>query len=274
MILCAGALAGCNRYLEVGQKAIGGSGGAAPTADAGSGGAPMMDAGGGEEAAADGPASSILWSSDLESGDFSDWQRGGAAAGGVVREHVDATVATGQAHSGTHAVRINFDTSDGQADHMAELYRRVPTAPAYYSAWFFIDGAHTPDQYWTIFYFFYQRTPGDTTTRHGLWDINLGRTNVYFFDEPNTHTINPTTPKAYPMGRWFHLEAFFEYQPARNGHVRLWLDGDEVMDVTNLGAAPSDNLYWGIGSDNDHMTPSSCTVYVDDATISTERLGP
>jgi hypothetical protein len=186
---------------------------------------------------------------------------------------VTTSVAEDRAHTGTRALKIGFDTTDGQ-DHMAEFYRRVEPGPAYYSAWFFIAETHAPNRYWTVLYFFYQGDAGVSTTRHGLWDVNLDKQSIYFYDEPGSHQTNALPRKTYPIGQWFHIEAYFAYETGRNGHVTVWLDGDQVLDVTNLGAAPSDNLYWGIGSDSNGMDPSRCTMYVDDAAISTTRLGP
>jgi hypothetical protein len=245
----------------------------APMADTGAEAADVTaDLGPAETEPTDVPAAGILWSSNAESGDFSDWQRGGAIQGGTYQQMTTVMVADQQAHSGTRAYRINFDSSNDQ-DHMAEFYRRVETAPAYYSAWFYIPEAHAPTTFWTVLYFFYQLQPGTAFSRRGLWDINLNRQSAYFFDETSRRQVDAQPRKPYPIAQWFHLEAYFSYE-GRNGHIRVWLDGEQILDVPNLGAAPSDDLYWGVGSDTDGLTPAGCTLYVDDAAISTSRVGP
>ncbi|MEA2701089.1 MAG: hypothetical protein QOI66_5360 [Myxococcales bacterium] len=274
--LAAWILAGCGRYLEIGQRAI------EPVTDGGIEAVPSSDTADTSGAPADATdqapgeteVGGVLWQSNLETGDLSEWDRGGHTVGGTYQQRVMTSVSTEQAHSGSHAIKISFDTSDGASDHMAEFYRRVEPGPAYYSAWFFIDGAHVPGVYWTVLYFFYEKTPGDSTSRHGLWDVNLEKTNPYFYNETNQKSIStqPTTP--YPVGKWFHLEAYFAYQPERNGQIQVWLDGVQILDAPNLGPATNDNLYWGIGSDTDKLTPSACTIYVDDAVVSTKRIGP
>jgi len=222
---------------------------------------------------ADVGAATILWSSNAEAGDFSDWQRGGAVLGGTYQQMTAVSVSDQQpAHGGTHAYRISFDSSNGQ-DHMAEFYRRVEPAPAYYSAWFYLPEAHAPTTFWTVLYFFYQLQPGTASSRRGLWDINLNRQSPYFFDETSRRQVDAQPRKPYPIAQWFHLEAYFSYE-GRNGHIRVWLDGEQILDVANLGAAPSDDLYWGVGSDTDGLTPAGCTMYVDDVAIATSRLGP
>jgi hypothetical protein len=267
----AGALAACSRYVDIGARTDASD--ATPgVADTSTPEASLPDIARSDASTPD-AASSILWSSNFESGDSSEWNQGGATVGGTFSRLVIMSVAEERAHTGTRAMKIGFDTSDGQ-DHMAELYRRVEPGPAYYSAWYFISEMHAPDRYWTVLYFFYQKEPGNSATRHGLWDVNLDRQSVYFYDEPGSHQTNPQPRKTYPIGQWFHLEAYFAYEPARNGHVTVWLDGDQILDVPNLGVAASDNLYWGIGSDSNGMDPPRCTMYVDDAKISTTRLGP
>ena len=33
-----------------------------------------------------------------------------------------------------------------------------------------------------------------------------------------------------PVGRWVHLEAYFEYAPPQSTHITIWQDGNQVMD--------------------------------------------
>jgi hypothetical protein len=170
-------------------------------------------------------------------------------------------------------MKLVFDSSDNQG-HMAEFYRLAETGPAYYGAWFFLDEAHAPRQYWTLFYFFFEREAGNRATRQGLWDLNLNKLTLYFYDEIAARWVDATPQKPFPFGQWVHVEVYFAYEPPKNGHLRAWLDGEQILDVADLGRAPSDNLYWGIGSDTNGVSPPACTIFVDDATISTARLGP
>jgi hypothetical protein len=300
LVLASAAVnAACDASVDIGRKLIqqpppGGTGGqpgsdpgfdAAPDPDAApdtgpDAGPPLADA----LPPADDPRISdaeppgdalatILWSTSLENGDLSDWSQGGATVGGAYQQRVTAAVSNERAHTGTRAIRIAFDTADDQ-DHMAEFYRRVEPGPAYYSAWFLIPEARAPSTYWTLLYFFTEGQAGNSFSRRGLWDVNLDRQSVYFFNEAARRSVDPSPRVPYPIGQWFHLEAYFAYEPPRNGHITVWLDGQPVLDVPDLGVAPSDNLYWGVGSDTDGVRPSNCTMYLDDAAVSTARLGP
>ena len=265
----------CNQSLEIGKRVE------LPLPDA----AVNVDGGqdvGADDAAepaearlapGDATAPTIIWSSGLESGDTSDWSRDGAAIGGSNQHLVTAAVSQEQTHNGMHALKIEFDTADGQ-DHLAEYYRKVEPGPAYYGAWFFIKEMHTPATFWTVLYFFYQTQAGNALTKHGLWDLNLNNKTVYFYNEVMKNYVDAVPRKPYPVGAWFHLEVRFAYEAPRNGHITVWQDGEQIMDIANLGAAPGDNLYWGLGSETDALTPSNCTIYIDDATVSTGRIGP
>jgi hypothetical protein len=263
----------CNQPLEIGKRFELPSSDGAVITDGGENVRPDNAAEANPTPADATTAPMILWSSGLESGDTSDWTRDGVATGGSNQHLVTAAVSQEQAHTGTRSLKIAFDTADGQ-DHLAEYYRKVEPGPAYYAAWFFIKEPHTPATFWTVLYFFYQTQAGNTLTKHGLWDLNLNNKTVYFYDEALKNYADAVPRKPYPVGSWFHLEVRFAYEAPHNGHITVWQDGEQIMDIANLGAAPSDNLYWGLGSETDALTPSDCAIYFDDASISTGRVGP
>lgn len=223
--------------------------------------------------AAGAPDRGVVWSTSVESGDTSDWTRDGSELGGTETHGATLEVSSEQAHSGSFAVKLSLDTSDGQ-DHGAELYRRVETNASYYSAWFFLTEAHTPAVYWSVFYFFTETKPGDRTTRRGLWDLNLNSTALYFYDETTKRFLDAAPQTPYPIGAWFHIEAYLEHPPNGAGQLRVWQDGVPILDVQGLGTPATDYVYWAVGSGTDRLTPVGCTMYVDDATISQSRVGP
>ncbi len=280
-------LIACDQSLEIGAKLTPAPGSAG---SAGWSGAPAMNApdasndSGAGQAGDNGPSSGgqagtastdpgLVWSSGFETSDLSDWSADGAVVGGTRESAATAQVSTEQSHGGSSSVKVSFDTTDGQ-DHLAELYRRVEPGPAYYGAWFFIAEPHTPAVYWSLFYFFAEAKAGDATTRHALWDLNLNSTAVYFYDEPLKHFVDSMPKIPYSVGRWFHLEAFLERPTPSSGHISVWLDGQPIIDVNGLTVAATDTLYWAVGSESNSLTPATCSLYVDDATISARRVGP
>lgn len=251
-----------------------GAGGASPLAGSSAGASGSDDAGaagvGGEPSATD---PGILWSSGFESGDVSEWTADGAAMGGEIQQAVTARVSTTQAHSGGSALQLSFDEADGE-HHWAELHRKTEAGPAYYSAWFLLSEQHDPGVYWSIFYFFSETTPGDSSTRRPLWDLNLNSSTLYFYDERSQKFVDAMPATPYPVGRWFQLEAYLEHPPGASAHLIVWQDGIRILDLPNLPPAPSEHVYWAIGTQSDQLTPAKCTLFLDDAVIARERVGP
>jgi hypothetical protein len=75
------------------------------------------------------------------------------------------------------------------------------------------------------------------------------------------------------VGRWFQTEAFFRAANDATGRLQVWFDGTLIYDLTEP-TTPSDYVEWSVGAIAEIITPAPATLYVDDAAISTARLGP
>ena len=92
-------------------------------------------------------------------------------------------------------------------------------------------------------------------------------------------TTLATSPMPIPIGQWFHLESYYKWDKNGNGRLTTWLDG---VQIWNVGGITTEfdwpfNVYkreWAINNYASNTTPSTHTIYVDDAAISTSRLGP
>ena len=240
-----------------------------PIVDAASEGVPTAEA----EA---GPT--LLWSSDHETRDLSAWHQGGDTLGGEYVGFGTNAISSERAHGGTYSLKFSIDTSDGM-DHTARAYRRAAPGPAYYSAWFYFNETHSSFVWWTTFLFRALTDPQNIETAVNLWDIGVerrpnGDLALLFFDHMTLADVQAPPDNVVPVGRWVHLEAYFEYAPPQSTHITIWQDGTQVMDLKNLGPASSDHLYWAIGNGANGLAPPASTIYVDDAAISTVRLGP
>jgi hypothetical protein len=220
----------------------------------------------------------LLWFADHETRDLSAWHAGGDAMGGEYQGLGTSTASSERAHGGSYAAKFTIDTSDG-ADHTARAYRRTAAGGAYYSAWFYLAETHTSFSWWTFFLFRALTDPQNVDSAVNLWDIGIerrpnGDLALLFFDHMTLADVPAPSDNAVPVGRWFHLEAYFEYAPPQSTRITLWQDGNQVMDVKGLGPASSDHLYWAIGNGGNGMVPPVSVIYADDAAISTVRLGP
>ena len=80
-----------------------------------------------------------------------------------------------------------------------------------------------------------------------------------------------------PLNQWIHIEAFYHHATDATGHVTFWQDGQQIIDVANVQtqwpSTDEDARQWSIDSYTNGLTPSAATIYVDDAVISTTRVG-
>jgi len=79
---------------------------------------------------------------------------------------------------------------------------------------------------------------------------------------------------ALPIGRWFHLEVFLRVATDATGGLAIWQDGIQVFDLTGVSTTVSPWVSWSVGNIAEQLSPETVTVYVDDAAISPDRLGP
>ena len=77
-----------------------------------------------------------------------------------------------------------------------------------------------------------------------------------------------------PVGRWWQLEVYVVKAPDATGRVTVWQDGVQVIDAPNVPTTYSDDFQWSVDSYSRALDPSRATIYVDDAAISTSRIGP
>jgi hypothetical protein len=228
--------------------------------------------------AGDDAARTLLFSADQETRDLSPWHEGGDFAGGDYQGGGTDAVSTEHAHSGSYAVKFTIDTSDGQ-DHATRVYRRTAPSPAYYSAWFYLSEGHSSFGWWTVFLF---RALTDTTNINSaavLWDIGFerrqnGDLGLVLFDHATLANAYAPAGNVVSVGKWVHIEAYFDYAPPQSTRITVWQDGAQVIDAQGLGQASSDYIYWAIGNGANGLVPSVSVVYADDAAISTVRLGP
>jgi hypothetical protein len=82
------------------------------------------------------------------------------------------------------------------------------------------------------------------------------------------------TIKDLPVGEWVHIEAFLRQSAAFDGRIVVWQDGVEIL---NQGAVktryPAMSDEWSVNNYTAAIVPSPAIIYLDDAVISTTRVG-
>ena len=219
----------------------------------------------------------ILWWTDYESANFSDWIDDGRgstwfASGGSV------DITTDYARSGTHSMR-SVVLSPGLGTLSSGTARRSEGLPveAYYSAWFYVPSPITATEYWLFSKFRSRTVASDPSTFVDVWDMDIRvqdgtmRFALYHHDSGD---VAPLASPLVPLGRWFQLEALLRPTPDASGRLSVWVDGTLCYDLVDMPTMPTSYAEWSVGGIAELITPPQATLYVDDAAVSIRRLGP
>jgi hypothetical protein len=129
----------------------------------------------------------------------------------------------------------------------------------------------------SLLHFGYHRTAGSADTMP-LFDVNVypggdGRLFLHLFDPVTVSNTDQTNPVPVPVGEWVHFEIFLRKAADATGRITIWQNGAQILDVPNVLTAPTDWLQWDVGGGSNDVAPTPASVYFDDATISTARVG-
>jgi hypothetical protein len=227
----------------------------------------------------------ILWSSDFEVGDLSEWT--GDGQGGIYQESASAlpTTVASQGHGGgMRAGRITVTPPASAMVCVNYIYRQAPMpADAYYSAWFWFPLLFSIPNYLNIIHFA-GSTTNDDRALVSIWDVDLqsqadGSLAAYLFQFPvpnfaSGRSYDEATPVPVPIMSWVHFEVLFRKASDNTGRIAVWQDGTLVLEVNDVATIPTDFLRFNIGGASRDITPAPADILVDDAAISTVRLGP
>ena len=244
-------------------------------------------------------ASSVLWCADHEVGSLFDWEYDGNSknnGGGVFNTggprdaiaSVDSKVSfTGEfcakaticgATNQSRAVRL-MRWTDKPWDRGGKFFPEK----AYYGIWMRIDENYktrdTDEAWWNVFQF---KSKDDEGQSRPVWTLNIGnqrdsnRMHFYLYSPHNrASSVAQNQPVPIPVGRWFHVEAFYQQSQSNlsNGCIRIWQDGKLILNAESVSTILSGELVWGVGNYTDFVSggdiPGSATIYFDDATVST-----
>jgi hypothetical protein len=226
-----------------------------------------------------GQSPEILWWTDHETGDFSDWdQKGGyhwSAQGGVT----EIVTRPNPTRSGQYSFRSSVTSPGTGTQSGAEASRSggLPTE-AYYSAWYYFPEAIVSTSYWLFFKFRSRTDPSDDTTTVNTWDLDVmtdsnGAMNLALYHHSNSDE-QTAAALSIPIGRWFQVEAFLRAVNDNTGRITIWFDGVQAFDIGGQATMPSPYIEWSVGGIAEVISPNPAAMYIDDAAVSTKRLGP
>lgn len=244
----------------------GGAGGSASVGEAGDAGVPSGDPL---------PVGDVLWSTDHEVGDFSDWQRGGDYYGGEYEwGDVDGYVDIGAGRNGSNGVVADIYTvARDETSGGVRMYRRIEDSPAYYSAWFKLEETHTVEEWWSIFLYHARDATLSLDDDVSLWDVRLvdmpsGELRLQFFDHDTMQgTIAQGDDGIVEAGQWFELRAYLDYRPPNDTRLVIWRGKTQLFDMKSLHTNLEKNVYWCVGNGAARLSPVDSTLYLDDAAV-------
>jgi hypothetical protein len=224
------------------------------------------------------PPGDVVWSTDHEVGDFSDWQRGGAYYGGEYEwGTVNGYVDLGIGRKGSNGVVADINTQPkDEPSGGVRMYRRIESGPAYYSAWFRLEDAHkvidkTAD-WWSIFLFHSRDNSLSLDNDVSLWDVRIVDTpdsdmELQFFDHDLMLGTLAGKSARIVSKQWFEITAYLDYRPPDATRVQILLNGILLYDMKGLHTAAQANVFWSIGNGAAGLDPPDSTIDLDDAAI-------
>lgn len=221
---------------------------------------------------------SVLWRATFEDGDLSEWS--GDGNGGTYVENATGTPqASGErVHAGRYAGRTTVAPALGMLS-FNYLFREAPSPPeVYYSAWHYVPSGIAVGGWLSLVHFRCSPT-ADGRNLFARWDLNVnqrldGQLYAHLYDYVRQVNVEAPVPTPLPFDRWVHIEIFMRKAQGPTGRMTVWQDGVQLLDAPNVATTPNDWVEWSIGSASNDISPTPAVVYVDDAAISTSRVGP
>lgn len=233
---------------------------------------------------------SVLWYATFEPGDLSEWEND--KYGNVHQENaaVAPAVTSELAHNGKFSGKATMGPTTGSPG-MASLnyfYRTQPIAlETYYGAWFYIPSTVTIRS-WLSLVHFVCSTTGDGQNVVPVWDLNIwpvrdgslppgtlpiGALTTHFYNFLTMVNADQLVVPSVPVDQWVHFEIRIRKAADATGRVTVWQDDVMLVDLQDISTFPTDWIEWDVGGASNDLAPASASIYVDDATISEDRLG-
>jgi hypothetical protein len=240
-----------------------------------------------------GSGPTIYWSGGMEGGNLNEWNNGGGMYNSGTYED---SASQDFAHTGSWSLKAKIWTSGGSSGVRAFRWDEAHAhRSAYYSAWFYIPERPVIGSWWQIFQYKSKTTGGQTDPffyleiedrSDGSLRPKVTWWNGLSLEGPQEGQSGgrqwPIDSFTIPVGEWFHVESFMRQSSGFDGQITYWINGEEIFDIQNVRTGHYNcqmNTWctrneWSINTYGRSITPNPNTLYMDDAAISDQRLGP
>lgn len=236
------------------------------------------------------PVNTPIWFAGHEGGNDGEWRSGPYESGPVPSGNCTTSVASGTAHTGNFALRQTINTSSESGCRQfryEEIRDNVEPSGLYFSAWLYAPvRATVSGSFWNVFQFKTKNSSGSFNEVAWALDIVNRTSSGAMYLRPRWKGLFPgpqasdgTSRKTYENqldlqpGRWTRIEAFLRQSAGYTGRFTFWQDSQLVLDIPSsrtLYDSGSDNR-WSLNNYSDGLSPSSMSLFWDDATISRTR---
>ena len=229
------------------------------------------------------PQPAIVWKATHEKGDLREWKE----HGDFIQQGQSAyySMVTSPVHSGKYAVGLTIDTQGASRSGNFAAYLfywdQLPNQGYYYSAWYYIPTGTRPEEWWNIWQW-KSTSDGNTDNSVPMYSLDLGEKSngelalsLFYRPDINGKIIYRQNIKNLPTNKWVQIEAYYKKASNNSGEVIVWQDGVEIFKLTNVTTTLKNNtVYWSVSHYTNSIRPSPSTIFIDDAAISTQRIGP
>lgn len=229
-----------------------------------------------------------MWGTGHEDG-LTEWGTGSGFSGGGFFNSGVATVTASddQAHSGTSSMKMTINTS-AAVDTAIRAFRWQESFTGrdlFYRAWYYFPAHHVPTTFWNIMQFKSEvyDSNGALVANDPIFTVGLDndgaggdlRIHVFYFGTSfggSDVQFNQAIADM-PIAQWVKLEAFLHQAENNTGIFRLWQDDVLIIEQTGLQTKYVDGFNsWSINNYSNGLTPSTATIYIDDAAITYDAV--
>jgi hypothetical protein len=226
------------------------------------------------------PASGqTYWAADQETNNFDQWSAN--SGGGIFNSgKASNTIVSSPRRTGSFAAALTITATGGESPESGvRLFRWKESRDRdenYYSTWFYFPQQVQATGGWWNIVQWKSKTSSKNDPFYVLDIANRadGQMYLHLFDWQR-RIDHSQSLKNLPVNQWVHLEAFYRCAPDGTGRVTIWQDGQQILDVNGRSTRYGDgDCQWSVNNYAGQLSPSTVTIYVDDAKITSTRQGP
>lgn len=245
------------------------------------------------------PTGKVLWRAGMEVGNLTEWGDGNNGGGEFDSGGASSAASQDFAHSGLWSAKLTMpNTSVEQGTRLFRWLEPRATTDLFYSAWYYFPVRYSYSSGWSNIMQWKSRSPtniGGANTSDPMFFLTVANRpsgNMYlrpvWWNQLRIEGPLPgqsgqqryeQTAMDIPVGRWTKIEVHHIAAGGFTGRFTVWQDDIQLLDLTGVRTIYPDSLgfpagdtAWSVNNYGQGITPSPCTIYIDDAAISTDRV--